>query len=609
MTAVVLSLVAVVLLVLVVVALGMRSMSRRESALPPERLKEMAEQEEVKPSRSTDEFAASEPRMDKFTPDFSPIDVPRPKPSVPRVGGPRGRRGVDEFGTADDYDEEYWGRVRADDGGFGGSIAAKVGASRPLSDAENPELPAAAPATGAPVSADAVTMQAPLPNLAGGQMPVGGQGLADLVEPAAPHPAPVTSAAVLAEQKTMTFAAPTPEVLAQYAPGQQPPAQQPPAQHASAPRETSARQAAPHDAPHDAPHGAGPRETPAPGRRASGRGSRAVDPHAPAEPPARGSGGRGGSRTANRASSRTTRSTARGAETPAGDALATGGAPVGDVGPAGRGVGTPPAGQPGPHPPAPAVPPAARRRATGGFPAPAAPSMPAAGAPAATPSGAPADPRGGAYPSGAPAFGGPDSTDATWPRTGSYPPNPAHPGASDIFDDQSTPAQPVTAPHPVQPAAAPTHPPAAPGRSAVAASWPSARAYGTSREQTYPKSYEVRSGWATIDDDAVTGPTPAASTTTGPARAVSPHEPAGGPARPADPPRAGGPAPQAGTDSWPSFGDMYGPGSGSGTGTGTGSSGTGTAADGSASPGEPGRRRGSRGSHRAPDPDYPDYYR
>ena len=41
MIAVVVSLVAVVLLVLVVVALGMRSMNRRESSLPPERLKEM----------------------------------------------------------------------------------------------------------------------------------------------------------------------------------------------------------------------------------------------------------------------------------------------------------------------------------------------------------------------------------------------------------------------------------------------------------------------------------------------------------------------------------------------------------------------------------------
>ncbi|HEX4813632.1 MAG TPA: hypothetical protein VFV66_12865, partial [Nonomuraea sp.] len=127
MIAVVVSLVAVVLLVLVVVALGVRSMSRRESSLPPERLKEMAEKEEKTHARSTDEFAAHEPRMANFSPDFSPIDAPKPKPVRT---GQRGKRGVDEWGnpTNDDDDEEFWANIRSDaeQGGFGagGTVAA-----------------------------------------------------------------------------------------------------------------------------------------------------------------------------------------------------------------------------------------------------------------------------------------------------------------------------------------------------------------------------------------------------------------------------------------------------------------------------------------------------
>ncbi|WP_336205858.1 hypothetical protein [Nonomuraea sp. LPB2021202275-12-8] len=229
MIAVVVSLVAVVLLVLVVVALGMRSMNRRESSLPPERLKEMAEKEGMTHARSTDEFAASEPRMSKFSPDFSPIDEPKAK--TVRTGQ-RGKRGVDEWGnpSSDDEDEEFWANIRSDaeEGGFGagGTVAARKGASRPV-DRERPgggerERPPARPERPAqrrgrrePVSADpnAATVQAPLPQRpakAPAPTPAPAAGLADLVEPPQ-RPAP--SSADMADQRTVTFAAPTADVM------------------------------------------------------------------------------------------------------------------------------------------------------------------------------------------------------------------------------------------------------------------------------------------------------------------------------------------------------------------------------------------------------------
>ncbi|GII97572.1 hypothetical protein [Sinosporangium siamense] len=554
MTAVILSLVAVVLLVLVVVALGMRSMNRRESALPPERLKEMAEKEETKKSRSTDQFAASEPRMDKFTPDFSPIETPRIRPTVPRISAPRGKRGLDEFGASIDYDEEYWDRVKADEGGFGGSIAPRVGAPRPLEDEDDPEKTMISP-----TSADAVTMQAPLPKLDRGQ------GLADLVEqPLAaptptprqdptptspPLPKPATSAAALAEQKTMTFAAPTPEALAQHAPS---------------PRDRSAAGQPP------ATPAAPPAAPGAPGAPAAGS-------------PGRRAGGRGASRTGSRAPGRSGRAAARQPEAPPGDPLTGGARPGGP----GRG----------------AVPPAQSGSTQSGSAQSA--FTPAAFTPAAD-AGQGAPPRG-TYPSGAPVHTGPDSTDATWPRTGSYPPNPTWSGSPDIFDDQrATTDNPLSTPVEVP---APQQPPSGAAHS-VAASWPAIqRAHAAAREQAYPQSYEVSSGWARIEDDAITGPSPAVSAQTGPARAVSPRtnppggpggasghgrpgaaEPAGGPSGP------GGGAPgreqQPAAHSWPSFGDVYG-----------------TPPGDAATPGDNGRRRGSRGNHRAPDPDYPDYYR
>ncbi|MFG1707944.1 hypothetical protein ACFLIM_32525 [Nonomuraea sp. M3C6] len=267
MIAVVVSLVAVVLLVLVVVALGMRSMNRRESSLPPERLKEMAEKEEMTYARSTDEFAAHEPRMNNFSPDFSPIDEPKPKPVRT---GQRGRRGVDEWGnpTSDDEDEEFWANIRSDaeEGGFGagGTVAARKGASRPV-ERERPaeqrpaeqrpaqqrpaeqrpaeQRPAAerpkrrgdrsAKPQPAAASADpnAATVQAPLPQR---PVPAAAANLADLVEPAKRA---TPSQSELADQRTMTFAAPTGDVMSILGAGAQPvPAPTRPADQAPATR-------------------------------------------------------------------------------------------------------------------------------------------------------------------------------------------------------------------------------------------------------------------------------------------------------------------------------------------------------------------------------------
>ncbi|GAA4941452.1 hypothetical protein GCM10023334_052600 [Nonomuraea thailandensis] len=224
------------LLVLVVVALGMRSMNRRESSLPPERLKEMAEKEEQTQTRSTDQFAAHEPRMANFSPDFSPIDEVKQKPVRT---GQRGRRGVDEWGnpTNDDDDEEFWANIRSDaeegEFGAGGTVAARKAASRPVererpaAEAERPaERPAKRsaraakprPATAsADVDPNAATVQAPLPQ----RQPAAASAaanLADLVEPQKRTP----SQAELADQRTVTFAAPTADVLSILGAGAQP---------------------------------------------------------------------------------------------------------------------------------------------------------------------------------------------------------------------------------------------------------------------------------------------------------------------------------------------------------------------------------------------------
>lgn len=204
---VVIILVAVVLLVLVVVAMGMRSMNKRESSLPPERLKAMAEREEMTQARSTDEFAAHEPRMVNFTPDFSPIDEQR-QPRPVRTGQ-RGKRGVDEWGngSSDDDDEEFWANIRSDaeEGGFGagGTVAARKGASRPVQRDPDAETTISAPLPQRPVAAP---MAAPV-----------NASLADLVEPRRQP-----SNADLADQRTVTFSAPTPDVMSILGAGAQP---------------------------------------------------------------------------------------------------------------------------------------------------------------------------------------------------------------------------------------------------------------------------------------------------------------------------------------------------------------------------------------------------
>ncbi|MGI5288462.1 hypothetical protein ACQEVF_34690 [Nonomuraea polychroma] len=258
MTAVIVSLVAVVLLVLVVVALGMRSMNRRESSLPPERLKEMAEKEEKTHARSTDEFAAHEPRMNNFSPDFSPIDAPKaPKPVRT---GQRGRRGVDEWGnpTSDDEDEEFWANIRSDaeQGGFGagGTVAARKAAARPDDRERQPQRAADLPsrserrserkASPQPVSADpdATTVQAPLPQRQ--PAPAAAANLADLVEPAkrATGGGRGPSQADLSEQRTVTFAAPTADVMSILGAGAQPvvPSSRPEPMPASRPQPATA---------------------------------------------------------------------------------------------------------------------------------------------------------------------------------------------------------------------------------------------------------------------------------------------------------------------------------------------------------------------------------
>ncbi|MBX6386765.1 MAG: hypothetical protein IRZ07_27940, partial [Microbispora sp.] len=172
MTAVISGLVAVVLLVLLVVAMGMRSMNRRESALSAERIKAMAENKGPKPRRP-----AEETFFESFPKGFDTFEEPErgsgkqrstARPAARRGGGQgrpaarggkqaaaRGKRGVDEWGEADDYDDEYWSRVRADEGGFGGTIAAKMATPRPVDE------PASTP--GKAADPDAATVQAPLP--------------------------------------------------------------------------------------------------------------------------------------------------------------------------------------------------------------------------------------------------------------------------------------------------------------------------------------------------------------------------------------------------------------------------------------------------------------
>ncbi|WP_326642212.1 hypothetical protein OG884_03890 [Streptosporangium sp. NBC_01755] len=510
MIAVVVSLVAVVLLVLVVVALGMRSMNRRESALPAERLREMAEKEALTPTMSSDDFATREPKMNHFTPDLTPFDEPKP-PRQPRPPSARGKRGMNEFGQVDDYDDDYWTRLQADEGGFGGPLAAQMGASRPV-DQENQENQ-----ENQQVDADATTVQAPLPirpqpsrstphppmprparpapepAVASASLP---SGLDDLIAPVQPNPAP--TAASLAEQRTVTFAAPTPGTFGDARPSR------------------------------------------ASSRRGGNRPS-----SQPAPQPVQGNGGPsrpdplndplGGSYFRRGAGSRPS-----GAGSPSAGSGSPGARP---------GNGGPPASMPPMGP-----------TTSGGFPAASAPD------PLTAPYRHPAQP---------PKSNVADNpwAQATSPTSGGWPAA----NTADILDDPA----------------------------------PSYSSYQTPVYGAPPAgSYEVSSGWATIEDDAITGPSPAVSASTGPSRTFPPAQdrpaaPQGGttggygyepqpatPASPASPvawPEPGAPNGSDGA-SWPSYGELYG-----------------TAPE--TTPAE-GGGAGSRGNHRAAqEPDYPDYYR
>ncbi|GAA0912270.1 hypothetical protein [Nonomuraea longicatena] len=477
MGAVIASLVAVVLLVLVVVALGKRSMSRRESFLPPERLKEMAEREEMTQTRSTDEFAAHEPRMSNFSPDFSPIDeVKQPRPVRT---GQRGKRGVDEWGnpSSDVEDEEFWANIRsdADEGGFGadGTVAARKGAARPVEGAPQAQSQPQAqqarqPARRQAEAADpnAKTVQAPLPPR---PVPAAKSGLADLVgestqamdavelepEPkrssrrakpaaaSAPVPPRAPSASDLADQRTVTFSTMTGSSTAGAADQTQPTGQD----------------------------------------TAQVRNS--------------GRSGRRGSRSAARQSAAQ---------------------PAPAVFPASPPLGSDPASAPlGGGPSAPL-----------GNPV----SAPFGGSPSAPLGGSPSAPLGGNAPA---PFGGPSAplgggAGSTSLGTGAFPavPNGSMHGAptSDPFPATPNAADPLDPKWPA-PASSGSWP-ATPQRdvldeSATAgSSWPAFEgAYG--RDTDYPASYEVRSGWAVADDSdpLTTAPTPASGTPTVPARTVS----------------------------------------------------------------------------------------
>lgn len=476
MIAVVVILVAVVLLVLVVVALGMRSMNRRESSLPPERLKAMAEREEMTQIRSTDEFAAHEPRMVNFSPDFSPIDEQR-QPRPVRTGQ-RGKRGVDEWGngSSDDEDEEFWANIRSDaeEGGFGagGTVAARKGASRPVK--RDPDME--------------TTIQAPLP-----QRPVpapapaaASAGLADLVE----H-RQQPSVADLADQRTVTFSAPTPDVMSILGAGAQP----------VAPPTSSSFNAANNSGSFQAVNNSGSFQATNP----NSGSFQAVNPNS------------GSFQAVNNGSGSF---------------------------PAVNGSGSFPA-----------------VNSSGSFPA---QPQPIHAAPTSDPF---------------PAYGAVDPLETTWQtppaattNSGSWAAAASH----DILDDPG-------------PATGPT------------GSWPAFETYTPNQQPpaSYPNSYEVRSGYAAIPEpDALTGPSPATGTPTAPGRAVSPYEdvlsgyepngyqPNGysTPAAPSSP--AAWPEPPASATNWPTYGEMYG-----------------TPEAGAAQP------SGQRGNHRAPEQDYPDYYR
>ncbi|GLX03472.1 hypothetical protein [Microbispora sp. NBRC 16548] len=659
MTAVIVGLVAVVLLVLLVVALGMRSMNRRESALSAERIKAMAENKGPKPRRPAEEtFFESFPKgFDAFEEPEKQRPAPRP---APRPGGrqaarpaqrggkqpaaARGKRGVDEWGGADDYDDDYWSRVRADDGGFGGTIAARMATPRPVD-----ETAGAAGAAAQAADPDAATVQAPLPARPGRAR------RADADEPVLPA-APV-SASALADQKTVTFSAPTPDLLdVPAAPAGSPSTGPFDASRTTGPFDSPAVSGAPASPAGDPFATAAGTQSGAPGastRRPSrsGRSSRAAARRAAAAAAASEAGQAGGSYDSQRATgpfpssaSAASYGTQPGAD-PLGMAASTGpfGAPAYDT-PAGTGPFASQGGtgsHDGRYDTAPSSPiPATGSFAAGAYdPARTSGAFEAA-APTASSADSLADPAsrstGGSFDAWAASYDTPrsDAYDSSRAATGpfraadaspSYPPNPAGSGAAVTGPDAggaTDPGWPVAGSYPPVPASAPTTGSSSwPGARDVlddpepphsASSWPNAETYQTPAydgySSTYPAeggypaasapspaapatpSYEVSTGWATIDaSDTVTGSAPGTA---------SPYESAGydapsgqsqygydrqqqqgyGGAQPSWPEQnAGG--------SWPSYDEVPGD-----TPTSAG-----------------GRRRGSR--HRDPESDYPDYYR
>ncbi|MBO3748066.1 hypothetical protein J5X84_18495 [Streptosporangiaceae bacterium NEAU-GS5] len=570
MTAVILGLVAVVLLVLVVVALGMRSMNRRESALSSERLKAMAENKGPKRARPAEEtFFESFPEgFDAFEEPSAKANRTRPPRPAPRPGGrqaakgeARGRRGVDEWGDQDDYDDDYWSRVRADEGGFGGSgtVHARMATPRPVT-AQEQRLASGGPS----VDPDAATVQAPLPKRptpVSAPVAPAAAGLADLVEPlrASTGPSPVsptptgpvpgangidpfstdafstgavvspfagtgafggtgpfpsatnpdlvaplraTPSSAAAEQKTQTFAAPTPDVLAAL--GGQATGPMPAVDPSQPP--PSVRFTASTDA--------------------FERGRVTPDPYfgTPVNPPAGSSNGYATPGTGPFA-----------APSPGAYAADANGATY---------QHTPPTGFPQPP-------------ATGPFETPR---------PSAYEQAASYDASRGAYGTTPAAPQTPEP--APWGGATPYQPEPspswpASPGVRDILDDPEPPR-----------GAAYQQQPAYDGYTSP---------YGSAQATPYASNatnYEVSNGWATIDDsDTLNSARPGA------AAAPPSYDPAGYDQRPYEQPPAQ-PAPSGG-GGWPSYDELYGSTNGNGA--------------------QPTGSR--RGNHRTPDSDYPEYYR
>jgi hypothetical protein len=658
MIAVIFGLVAVVLLVLVVVALGMRSMNRRESNLPPERLRKMAEQADdpnaKRPGRPAEEtFFESFPEgFDAFTePERAtarlrpgngrPASRPAGRPggrSAPRgkaaSHSARGRRGVDEWGDADDYDDDYWSRVRADDGAFGGTIAARMGTSRP--DLPTPGNPDPRPAAAKPapkekkeqVDPEATTVQAPLPSrpVRADQAPARSgraeqsplparagladqppppvrapSGLADLVERSSP-------ASAAAAERTVTFPAPVPPVPATPAPdvlgAPQPSARtrRPTRPDPADPLGLADNRAKPRRRTETGDPGRGaPR--PAEPRRSDGRrapvgttpprgmaaaradaghtGPRATPGRVPADP-------QGDPLT----------STQPGVALPV-DPLSSGSFPSGSVNrglspknPLATGpVGGDPLGT-GPLETRPAAydtPGGAR--GNGPIPRTAPGNAGNSGSYGRDPRGGPA-PATGRGTGGDPRGGRTDE----FPARQSWPAQPAYPatGSYDILDGP----EPAASGSNETWRASDYQMPSYDGGGGYAAR------EGHPAESAYPlsaSSYEVRPGWATIDDGdtTISAPTPSLGVPATPSRRPgyeAPRTPGGDPGRPADTTAPGTgsgswPAPpQNAGGSWPSYSEQYG-----------------TNGSGADEPPQATRSRG--GHHRVGDPEYPDYYR